>query len=53
MPEQKQTQQKPLDQDRISLWIGVTIILLAGIGFVAYVLFTSANPEASLTLFKF
>lgn len=50
MDEQKNANQQPIDQKQLSVWIGVTIIAIAGSAVVAYILFMAAHPNASTSI---
>jgi flagellar basal body-associated protein FliL len=50
MNGQNNPSQKPLDQKHLSVWIGVTIVLIAGAVLVAYMLFMAANPGATVSM---
>lgn len=50
MDEQKNTGQRPIDQKQLSVWIGVTIIAIAGSGVVGYILFMAAHPNATTSI---
>ncbi|GEM_PF-3300349 len=50
MDEQNNQSDQKLDQDKIGVWIGVTILILAGIGIAAYGLYLAANPGATLLI---
>jgi len=50
MDEQNNGSGQKLDQDKIGVWIGVTILILVGIGIAAYGLYLAANPGATLLI---
>ncbi len=50
MDEQKNVNQRPIDQKQLSVWIGVTIIAIAGSGVVAFILYMAANPHATTSI---
>ncbi len=47
MDEQKNPNHKPLDQRQMSIWIGVSILVLVGMALVAYMFYMGAHPQAT------
>ncbi|MFC1721842.1 hypothetical protein ACFL0Z_02935 [Patescibacteria group bacterium] len=50
MDEQNNKPEQKIDQDKLGVWIGVTIIVLVGVGLVAYGLYMAANPGATMLI---
>jgi hypothetical protein len=50
MDEQKNNSTPKLDQDRIGVWIGVTILILVGIGIMIYGIYLATNPGATMMI---
>lgn len=50
MDEQNNNSGQKFDQDKMGVWIGVTILILVGIGIAAYGLYLAANPGATLLI---
>lgn len=50
MDEQKNNSAPKLDQDRIGVWIGVTILILVGVGIMIYGIYLATNPGATMLI---
>lgn len=50
MDEQKNNSVSKLDQDRIGVWIGVTILILVGVGIMVYGIYLASNPGATMLI---
>lgn len=48
MDEQNNGPDKELQQKQISVWIGVSIVLIVGVAIVAYALYMSTHPGATM-----
>ncbi len=47
MDEQKNANQKPLDQKQMSVWIGVSVLAIVGMAVVMFLLYMGAHPQAT------
>lgn len=50
MDEQRNVGVKPIDPKSLSIWIGVTILILVGIGVVALIMYMAAHPQATFLI---
>ncbi|MFC1618266.1 hypothetical protein ACFL2B_03235 [Patescibacteria group bacterium] len=47
---EKKSNGKKLDQDKIGVWIGVSILVIVGLALAVYGIIMATNPEAVSTM---